>query len=44
MYMDEYVISGIVIVVATIVATVGIGHYGWKHIKQDMENSKSSGE
>lgn len=44
MYMDEYVISGIVIVVATIVATLGIGHYGWKHIKQDMEKSQSGGE
>lgn len=40
MYLDEYVISGIVIVVATTIATLGICYYGWKHIKQDMEKSK----
>jgi hypothetical protein len=37
MYIDQYIISGLIIIAATCVATGAIAYYGWKHIKQDMK-------
>lgn len=41
MYVDEYVVSGVLIVLATLVTLGGMGYFGWKHIKQDIEHNAS---
>ncbi len=42
MYLDSYVISGLIIVAATCVILGYMGYHAYRHIKQDME--KNSGK
>ena len=42
MYMDEYVISGLIIVALTCAVVGVIGYYGWKHIKEDMAKTEQN--
>jgi hypothetical protein len=36
MYIDSYVISGLIIVALTCVVVGYVGYFGYKHIKEDM--------
>ncbi len=39
MYMDEVVVSGLVIVVLTCVFLAYVGRYAYRHIKDEMRKS-----
>lgn len=40
MYMDSYVLSGLVIVALTCVVLGYVGYYGYRHIKEDIAKSE----
>lgn len=40
MYLDDVVISGVLIVVVTTVITVYIGRWMYKHVKDDIKKSE----
>lgn len=40
MYLDDAVIAGIVIVVATTVITLYIGRFMYRHVKDDIKKSE----
>ena len=40
MYIDSYVVSGLVIVALTCVVLGYVGYYGYRHIKEDMAKSQ----
>jgi len=41
MYMDEYVLSGLIIVGVTCAIVGYLGYYGFRHIKEDMKKSEN---